>query len=214
MKPSYMRALGVLVAGLACVPTVAFAQAESMMPMRVERTMAYVVVLSIGPAETMAPSMGMGTGQTGEMSMSHGQSSDMSMGHDTGMMAPEPMMADMGMAVNHHLDIHVTSADTGAPVTSLTPTIRITDKATGESRDLPEIMSMAGGMGPNDWVYGQNVFLPDGTFQVTVQLGPSDTAVFRDVTVEASPMMAEPGMGHDTGMSHDMGTPTQMAPHP
>ena len=34
--------------------------------------------------------------------------------------------------------------------------------------------------------------LPDGTYEVTVQLAPGDTAIFRDVTVSASTMM----MGH------------------
>ena len=182
---SRLRVLGVLVIGLACVPAVAFAQADSMT--RVERTPTYDVVLSIGPAES-------------------------------GSMAMDSDMADQGMHVNHRLMVRINEADNGSVVSDVTPTIRITDKSTGESRDLPHVMGMSGGMGPNDFDYGQNVFLPDGTYLVTVQVAPSDTAEFRDVMVVASPAMTDPSMGHDMGashemgMSHDMGMPEQMSP--
>ena len=43
-------------------------------------------------------------------------------------------------------------------------------------------------MGPSDFHYGQNVFLPDGMYMVTVLIGESDAARFRDVAVMASPM--------------------------
>jgi hypothetical protein len=45
---------------------------------------------------------------------------------------------------------------------------------------------MAGGMNADDFHYGQNVFLPDGTYQITVLLGPADTAQFRDVVVASA----------------------------
>ena len=70
--------------------------------------------------------------------------------------------------------------------------VTVTDKATGAARDLPGVMGASGGMSGTDFHYGQNVFLPDGTYEVTVQLGPGNTAVFRDVMVMASTMM----MGH------------------
>ena len=35
-------------------------------------------------------------------------------------------------------------------------------------------------MGPADFHYGQNVFLPDGVYLVTVSVGSDDTAQFRD----------------------------------
>jgi hypothetical protein len=136
------------------------ASAQSDMMSRVERTPSFEVTLSIDPAESEDPSM---------------------------MMLPH--MSDQGMAVNHWLDIHVSRADSGDVVNDLTPTIRVTDKLTGESRDLPGIMGVSGGMSPTDFHYGQNVFLPDGTYLVTVQLDPGDTAEFRDVSVMAAPMM-------------------------
>jgi hypothetical protein len=79
---------------------------------------------------------------------------------------------DQGMAVNHHLEVQVSQAATGSVVMDVTPTIRLTDKLTGTSRDLPQVMGMYGAtMGPSDFHYGQNVFLPDGTYSVTVLVG-------------------------------------------
>src|SRR5205823_2817619 len=89
----------------------------------------------------------------------------------------------------------------------VTPTIRITDKLSGTSRDLPQVMGMYGSsMGMSDFHYGQNVFLPEGAYLVKVLLGPSDTAEFRDVVVAASPMMmTDHAMAPGADMAHDMG---------
>jgi hypothetical protein len=171
--------LSLVLAALACLPAVAYAD-DAMS--RVERTPMYELSLSIGPAEAMMPSS----------PMMHDQADTPAMGHDmdTGMTMHQDPMADQGMAVNHHLDVRITRADTGAVVGDLMPIIRVTDKATGESRDLPQVLGMASDMSGMDWHYGQNVFLPDGTYHVAVLVGPSDTAMFRDVMVVASePMM-------------------------
>src|SRR5438105_1870361 len=115
-------------------------------------------------------------------------------------MAPD-VMADEGMAVNHHLELHIMHADDNMLVTDVTPIIRITDKSSGVSRDLPHVMGMTDPeMGMGDFHYGQNLFLPDGTYLVTVMVG-SDTAQFRDVQVAASPMMAN---DNSMGQSHEM----------
>jgi hypothetical protein len=112
---------------------------------------------------------------------------------------------DQGMAANHHLEVQISQAATGSVVMDVTPTIRLTDKLTGTSRDLPQVMGMYGAtMDPSDFHYGQNLFLSDGTYSVTVLVGPSDTAQFRDVVVMASPMMADRSMSRDMAMAHDM----------
>jgi hypothetical protein len=190
----------VLAAGLACLPMVAHADMDSVM--RVERTSAYDVTLTIGPAQAM-PSMSMPSDST-NMGTGH----DMSTGKD--QMNMQPHQADQGMAVNHWLDVHITQADSGAVVSDVTPTIRIVDKSSGDRRDLPDVMGMSGGMSASDFHYGQNVFLPDGTYQISVLLGPSDTAQFRDVVVASGQMMAEPAMS----AGHDMSTTGQPAPQP
>jgi hypothetical protein len=116
----------------------------------------------------------------------------------------DTMMADhsdAGMAPNHHVEVHIAHADSGAMVMDVSPIVRITDKSTGVTRELPQVMGMSEAMHPSDFHYGQNVFVPEGTYLVTVMVGPSDTAMFRDVVVAASPMMmAEPSMNHDMGM--------------
>ena len=158
--------------------------------MLVQRTPNYTLVLGIGPAETMVSPMDAMHGMAGEVAVT-----GRSMTH-----------TDQGMAANHHLEVQITQAATGSVVMDVTPTIRITDKLSGTSRDLPQVMGMYGStMGPSDFHYGQNVFLPDGTYVVTVLLGPADTAQFRDVVAIAPPMMADQAMGHDMGMMHDMG---------
>ena len=200
-----MRVAALLAVGLACVPTIGHAESDSVM--RAERTSAFDVVLTIGPAQAMSPAS-MQSSQSTDMSMSHG----MSMGETDAMMQPQP--ADQGMPVNHWIDVRVTQAGSGAVVSDVTPTIRVVDKSTGEARDLPGIMGMAGGMNAADFHYGQNVFLPEGTYQITVLLGPADTALYRDVTVANSVMLAEPAMNGATGSGHDMSMNDMPGTHP
>jgi len=196
------RVAAVLAVGFACLPIAAHAEADS--TIRTERTSAFDVVLTVGPAQAMS----MQPSQSPDMGMSH----DMSMGENE--MTMHPQQADQGMAVNHWLDVHVTQAGSGSVVNDLTPTIRIVDKSTGEARDLPSVMGMAGGMNASDLHYGQNVFLPDGTYVITVLLGPADTAQFRDVVVASTPMMTEPGMNDAMGTGHDMSMSDMPAAHP
>jgi hypothetical protein len=75
-------------------------------------------------------------------------------------------------------------------------------------------MGMSGGMSTSDFHYGQNVFLPDGTYQISVLLGPADTAQFRDVVVASSAMMAEPAMNGTMGTGHDMSMTDEPGTHP
>jgi hypothetical protein len=175
--------------------------------MHVEQTPAFDVVLTIAPAQMMSPT-----------TMQSSAPTDMGMSHDTSMagteMTMQPQQADQGMAVNHWIDVHVTQSGSGAVVSDVTPTIRIVDKSTGEARDLASVMGMSGGMSPSDFHYGQNVFLPDGTYQISVLLGPADIAQFRDVVVVSSPMMAEPAMNGTMGTGHDMSMNDQPAMHP
>jgi hypothetical protein len=189
------RFLVLMAAGLACLPITARAEADAMT--RVERTSTFDVMLTIGPSQAMS-STSMQPGTATDMAMSH----DMSMGENG--MTMQPQQDDQGMAVNHWLDVHVTQVGSGAVVSDVTPTIRIVDKSTGQAHDLPSVMGIAGGMNATDFHYGQNVFLPDGTYDISVLLGPADTAQFRDVAVASSAMMTEPSMN---GAGHDMSMP-------
>jgi hypothetical protein len=204
----FAGSLAVRVGALALVAVVALplpAGAQMMAPtMYYGQTPTYAVTLALGPAEQMMSPGAAMAAKSGEVVVSDGSmntgsmASSGSMGGGSSMAAPSstemPMMMstgmDQGMAVNHHLEVHLTRNDTGAVVNDVTPTIRITDKATGESRDLQSVMAMYGmQMGPSDFHYGQNVWLPDGTYSVTVMIGPEES-VFRDLAVmNGSPMM-------------------------
>jgi hypothetical protein len=76
------------------------------------------------------------------------------------------------------------------------------------------VMGMSGGMNASDFHFGQNVFLPDGTYLITVLLGPADTAQFRDVVVASSPVMGAPVMNGPMGGEHDMSMTDQPGRHP
>ena len=145
------RALGVVAVGLLCVPAAAFAQSAP--TMLVQRTSNYTLVLGIGPVETMVSPMDAMHGMTGEVAITGDP-----MSHDTGMVSDH---MDQGMAANHHLEVQISQTASGSVVMDVTPTIRITDKLSGTSRDLPQVMGMYGSsMGPSDFHYGRNVFLP------------------------------------------------------
>lgn len=196
------RVASLLALALACLPAVGHAEADS--PMRTERTSTYDVVLTIGPAQPTATQASDSMG----MSASH----DASMTDNT--MTMQPQHADQGMTVNHWLDIQVTQASSGVVVNDLTPTIRILDKGTGEAHDLTGVVGLASGMNTTDFHYGQNVFLPDGTYQIMVLLGPSDTAQFRDVVVASSPMMTDPAMNHAMPTGEDANMTDMPDGHP
>jgi hypothetical protein len=98
-------------------------------------------------------------------------------------------MMDQGMEANHNVMLRITHADLDMMVMDVTPLIRVTDSVTGVSHDLPQMMGMHDMS--SAFHYGQDVFLADGTYVVTVMVGESDAAQFRDVHVMASPMMDE-----------------------
>jgi hypothetical protein len=202
----WKKHMAVIVAtGLAALPMLAHAEMDSMT--RVERTPAYDVALTIGPPHGM-PSMSMQSGDAANMATDH----DMSMGGQG--MGMQPHQDDQGMTVNHWVDVHITQAGSAAVVSDVTPIIRIVDKSTGEAHDLAGVMGVNDGMSSDDVRFGQNAFLPDGTYQITVLLGPADTAQFRDVAVTTSAMMSEPGMSHDMGAGSGTSMVDEPATHP
>jgi hypothetical protein len=199
------RMAAVVATGLAVLPTLANAEMDSMT--RVERTPAYDVALTIGPPQGMA-----------SMSLHSGDAANMATGHDMSMGGPnmgmQPHQDDQGMAVNHWVDVHITQAGSAAVVSDVTPIIRIVDKSTGEAHELAGVMGVNGGMSSDDVRFGQNAFLPDGTYQITVLLGPADTAQFRDVVVTTSAMVSEPGMSQAMGAGDGMNMADEPATHP
>jgi hypothetical protein len=208
----------VMAFGLMSLPLTALAQSMSM-PVLVQTTPHYSVALNIGPpAEMITPGNAM-SGGSGEVMLNNGSVASPSMPSTTmssGMSSSSAMgsttstMTDQGMPVNHQLEVHI--SQNGMVVDSVTPVIRVTDTSTGQFRDLPAVMGMySAQMGMSDFHYGQNVYLPDGTYLVEVMLG-NDTATYHDVMVSGgSSMMATGGsMGNQSSMG--MGAPAASNP--
>jgi hypothetical protein len=174
-----------------------------------QTTQSYSVELDIGPSETMSmnmPQSGMGAtnahSQTSMAGMNMGAQSRGSMPSGMAMgaqsmsmpeMAGEVMVAipggptpqmnsnDQGQPVNHHLEAHLKDSS-GNVLTSPVPSISITDSS-GNTRQLSNIVQMYDpSVGQSDVHFGNNVYLPDGMYTVTVTIGP-ETATFSNITV-------------------------------
>src|SRR6266550_352578 len=108
---STARALGVVAAGVICLPAAAFAQTAP--SMSVQRTPSYTLVLGIGPVETMVSPMDAMHGMTGEVAVTGDP-----MSHDAGMVSDN---MDQGMAANHHLEVQISQTASGSVVMDVTP---------------------------------------------------------------------------------------------
>ena len=102
-------------------------------------------------------------------------------------MPMSPMTAvDQGKPVNRHLEVHIFNRSTGAEVKDLVPTVSVNDQATRASHFLTNLMacriSKHRGTEPH---FGDNVYLPDGTYTVTVVVA-KETAVFKDVVLKTT----------------------------
>jgi hypothetical protein len=99
-----------------------------------------------------------------------------------GMAMPQMNTTDQGQPVNHHLEVHLKDASTGNVLSSPVPTISITDSG-GNTWQVSNVVPMYDpSVGQSDLHFGNNVYLPDGTYTVTVMVGP-EIATFANVTV-------------------------------
>ena len=113
-------------------------------------------------------------------------------GRNLAMMAAFPVMSmrDQGHPVNHHLEIHIFDTSNGAPLPDVTPTVKITDRATGASRELATDQETGASLGTayvtactisghrlEDIHFGDNVYLPDGNYEVTVGVGNESATI-------------------------------------
>jgi hypothetical protein len=175
-----MRRLSALFVGLiACfaLPVLAFAAPVSV----TQTTASYKVVLDIGPVETMlTPDQAKGA-TSGEV-----------MVQMMGVPMPSMSMTDQGQPVNHHLEVHLYNKATGAVITDQMPMISITNQKTNANRQLSSVMGMYGvTQGMSDFHVGNNVYLADGTYTITVQIG-TEKAVFANVAVSGAAPAAAP----------------------
>ena len=105
------------------------------------------------------------------------------------MSFPTMSVMDQGQPVNRHLEIHIFDKNSGAKVTEMIPTVNITDQATGASRELADVQETGASLGVSfvsacliskhregEPHFGDNIYLPDGTYSITVAVG-DETAV-------------------------------------
>ncbi|MGI8688335.1 MAG: hypothetical protein ACR2M3_07115 [Thermomicrobiales bacterium] len=152
--------------------TTSAASAVAASPIAMTQTTAsYKIVLGIGPVETMlTPDMAQGA-TSGEV-----------MAPMSGMAMPT-MMMDQGQPVNHHLEVHITNTATGTVIKDQMPMITITDPQ-GKSRTLDSMAMYGVTEGVSDWHFGNNVYLPNGAYTISVQVGNEQTA-FKSLMVTA-----------------------------
>ncbi len=153
--------------------TTSAASAVAASPIAMTQTTAsYKIVLGIGPVETMlTPDQAKGA-TSGEV-----------MAQMPGMAMPTMMMTDQGQPVNHHLEVHITNTATGALIKDQMPMITITDPL-GKSRTLDSMAMYGVAEGVSDWHFGNSVYLPNGTYTISVQVG-NEQAVFKSLMVTA-----------------------------
>ena len=162
--------ISLLVLFLGLIPALAFAAVGD----NIQETASFKMTLRVGAVETMLmPDQAKGA-TAGEV-----------MAQMPGMPMPSMSMTDLGHPVNHHLEVQIVNKANGHVVTDQLPVITVTDQKTGASRPLTAVMAMYGvTAGQSDWHFGNNIFLADGTYTITVALG-SETATFKNVTVGA-----------------------------
>ncbi|HTV92365.1 MAG TPA: hypothetical protein VMG98_06580 [Verrucomicrobiae bacterium] len=98
-----------------------------------------------------------------------------------------PVAPDAPSHPNHHLIVHVYDAATGKADTNATVTITYAS-ASGASHRLPIVEMQAIGKGPQSTHYGNNLYLPDGNYTVTVTAN-GNTATFAVMAMSSSMKM-------------------------
>jgi hypothetical protein len=165
-----------------------------------QTTATYKLDIDIGPVATMLMPAQAAGAKEGEVMVPM-----------PGMPMPAMGMTDQGQAVNRHLEVHLFNKASGAVITDQVPTITITNQATGSSRQVSPVHAMYDvAVGQSDLHFGNNVYLPDGTYTVTVAVG-GETAQFKDLTISGAPAAAPASGQAMPGMS---APPTAAAPVP
>ncbi len=108
------------------------------------------------------------------------------MGPKVTMAMTSMTVTDQGNPVNRHLEVHIFNRSTGAEVQTVVPVVRVTNQTTGTSRQLTNLTACRVSRHlETEPHFGDNVYLPDGTYTITVVVGP-ETAVFRNLVLKAS----------------------------
>jgi hypothetical protein len=163
-------------------PGAAGAQTPAAPPLSVQRTAHNTVVVQFGDAEQIQPP-GMATTAPSSEVMLFVVGAQTPTGSSSTSMGMSSTMYDQGMPANHHLSVHIVDNATGAVVNDVSPTIRLTPKTTQVTRELGQVMAAYDAqIGQSDFHYGQNVYLPDDKYDVSILFGSEDVE-FQDIPV-------------------------------
>ncbi len=95
-------------------------------------------------------------------------------------------MMEQGQPVNRHIEVYIFNKGTGTEVKDVIPTVKIKDQAKGTSRALANVLacrvSRHREIEPH---FGDNMYLPDGKYIITVSVG-KETAVYKDLVLKAA----------------------------
>jgi hypothetical protein len=189
------------------------AQTSQMGITQTQTTPSYHIELDIGPAAVMLTPDQVASATSGEVMVDMSSMNMSSMSMPTGSSSSSMTMAsaggspstttsmmsmattDAGQPVNHHLEVHVYDASTGSVVSDIVPTITITDVAASTARTLDDVMAMYDiQTGMSDLHFGNNVYLPDGTYMIQVTVGQEMTQ-FSNVAVAGGMGLPADSMG-------------------
>jgi hypothetical protein len=132
----------------------------------------YKVTLEIGPVTTMLTLDQAASATEGEVMLPM-----------PGMQMPAMHTNVQDPRANHHLEVHISDKATGAVVSTLVPMIMIVNQATGASQHLEPMAMYDVKEGTSDLHFGNNIFLPDGVYTVTVMVG-NESLVFQNLTLK------------------------------
>jgi hypothetical protein len=94
-------------------------------------------------------------------------------------------VTDRGKPVNRHMEVHIFSRRSGAEIKDVVPIVKVT-APDSSSRQLSNITACrVTRHRETEPHFGDNVYLPNGTYTITVTVG-IETAVFRNVGLKAT----------------------------
>jgi hypothetical protein len=135
----------------------------------VQTTRSYKIQLDIGPVvQMMRPDQTKGA-TSGDVLVSPDTAAD--------------SIREQIMPASHHVAVYMHSMQTGAAMMNPTPVLSLRNQDSNRSYTLDELTAVYDvTKGQSDTHYGQNVYLPAGTYDITVWVG-RDRTVFNDVSV-------------------------------
>jgi hypothetical protein len=135
----------------------------------VQNTRSYKIQLNIGPVDAMMTPDQAKNAKSGDVEVQTETSTS--------------SIREAILPASHSIDIYLTRMSTGAEMTNHAPVVMLHRQGSNHTytlSDLAVIYDVT--QGPQDMHYGQNLYLPAGTYDFTVWVG-RDRTVFTDVTV-------------------------------